>query len=86
MSGCFSLGPMKSLSSAQYKQYQSAWQTFNNVWDYNIQVSTIIGSNPSANISYYRFTGNIELQHYRQGQILHSIAYPTSNWNSVGTG
>lgn len=86
MSGCFSLGPMKSLSFAQYKQYQAAWQVFNDVWDYNIQVSTIVGTNPNTKLSYYRFTDSVELQQYRQGQMLHSIAYPTSNWNSIGTG
>jgi hypothetical protein len=84
--GCFSLGPVTGLSQTQYQTSRTAWAKFNDVWGYNAQVSTIIGCNATANVSYYRFVDNKELQQYRQGQLLHSIAYPTSNWNSIGSG
>jgi hypothetical protein len=84
--GCFKLGPITGLTQSQYQKYKIAWSKFSDVWSYNSQVSTIIGSNPSAVISYYRFTDNNEIQQYRQGQFLHSIVYPTSNWNSIGSG
>lgn len=87
MSGnCFSLGPMRGLSFSQYKQYQAAWQIFNQVYTYNANVSTIMGINPTAQLSYWRFVDTREIQQYRQGQNLHTIAYPSSNWTSIGTG
>jgi hypothetical protein len=83
---CFSLGPILGLSHAQYQNYRTAWFKFNDVLSYNARVSTIIGSNPRADVSYYRFANNMETQQYRQGQALHSIVYPASNWNSIGSG
>ena len=84
--GCFSLGPLRGLSFADYQTKRAAWNTFENVYNYNVSVSTIIGTNPTASISYYRFADSAEIQQYRQGQSLHSLAYPRSNWNSIGTG
>ena len=84
--GCFSLGPLRGLSFADYQTKRMAWNVFEDVYKYNAQVSTIIGTNPTASISYYRFVDNAEIQQYRQGQSLHSLAYPTSNWDSIGTG
>lgn len=87
MSGaCFSLGPLRGLSFGDYKTKKAAWNVFKDVYNYNAQVSTIIGTNPSASISYYRFADSLEIHQYRQGQSLHSLAYPTSNWDSIGTG
>ena len=84
--GCFSLGPMTGLSFSQYKQYQLAWGVFNQVYAYNANVSTIMGSNPSARLSYWRFADSAEIAQYRQGQQLHTLAYPNSNWTSIGSG
>ena len=83
---CFSLGPIVGLTHSQYQNYRMSWFKFNSVLSYNAQVSTIIGNDPSADISYYRFANNIEIQQYRQGQSLHSIVYPNSNWDSIGSG
>ena len=79
-------GPQIGLSSSQLLIYKTAWNTFNNVYTYNAQVSTIVGSNPSAYVSYYRFANAVEIEQYRQGQLLHSITFPTSNWDSIGSG
>jgi hypothetical protein len=83
---CFSPGPLKGLTISQYNNYKQAWNKFNDVYNYNSQVSTIIGADPVARVSYYRFATMAEMQQYRQGQSLHSITYPTSNWDSIGTG
>ena len=87
MSGlCFSLGPQTGLSFGQYITAKQGWYIFETVWGYNTNISTILAANPSAAVSYWRFENSAQLEQYRQGQQLHSIAYPASNWNSVGTG
>ena len=78
-------GPQIGLSSSQLLQYRTSWATFNNIYNYNASVSTIIAANPTAAISYYRFSSAVETEQYRQGQYLHSMTYPNSNWNSIGT-
>jgi hypothetical protein len=81
--GCFSL-PIKGLSIRQYDIYKKSWNTFDKIQSYNAQVSTLIGLNPTASVSYWRFANGDEKGQYIQGQYLHQQAYPGSNFNSIG--
>jgi len=81
--GCFSL-PIKGLSIRQYDIYKKSWNTFDKIQSYNEQVSTIMASNPTAQVSYWRFENGDEKGRYIQGQYLHQQAYPGSNFNSIG--
>ena len=57
---------------------------YDKIQTYNAQVSTIVGSNPTASVSYWRYASGDEKAQYIQGQYLHQQAYPGSNFNSIG--
>ena len=78
--------PTRGLTIRQYEAYKTAWNTFETVYTYNAQVSTIMGSNPTASVSYWRFQSGDEKGRYIQGQFLHQQTYPKSNFDSIGSG
>lgn len=75
------------LSQVVFRGYQDAWNTFNRVQIYNINVSTarsqaVAQGNPSSQL-YYQFADFQEKSKYTNGRALHIRRYPNSNWAPV---
>ena len=82
---CFDLSGFKYMGQIQLLQYQTAWNTFNQVQTYNSNVSTLRATNNTKypNLMYYQFFSQQEKASYTTGQFLHQQRYPQSNWNSI---
>ena len=77
---CFDASGFKFLPQGIYLTYQSQWATFERIYYYNSNVSTLMAQG-NSNTSYYQFVSNTEQTSYLNGLQLHTIRYPTSNWN-----
>lgn len=78
---CFDLSGFSGLSQGLFHTYLSRWNTFEQIYYYNSNVSTL-KSNGISGISYYNFRNGAEQTDYRAGQLLHTQRYPNSNWVS----
>jgi len=78
---CFDASGFKFLPYATYLTYQSQWTTFERIYYYNSNVSTLQAMGDTT-ITYYQYPNNTEKTAYLNGLQLHTIRYPTSNWTS----
>ena len=72
-----------SLPNAIYLRYRTDWNLFDSVQASNVQVSTMLQSNPSLGISYVTLSSYAQINSFVNGRMLHIRAYPDSNWNLV---
>jgi hypothetical protein len=70
------------LSQVVYRGYQDAWNTFNRIQTYNINVSTMKATGTTG-IYYYQFADFTEKGQFTNGRALHIRRYPNSNWDPV---
>jgi hypothetical protein len=78
---CFDASGIRFLPQSIYMTYQSQWATFDRIFYFNSNISTLRGQGDS-NQSYYQFKTTKEYIAYTAGQQLHAQRYPTSNWTS----
>jgi hypothetical protein len=78
---CFDASGFKFLPQGTYLTYQSQWTTFERIYYFNSNVSTLKAQG-NTDISYYQFPTVVEKTAYLNGEQLHTIRYPTSNWTS----
>jgi hypothetical protein len=72
-----------TLNQSQKLKYQSAWNDYNRIQEFNSNVSTLRVLSNDNTLLYYTFVSYAEKDSFRQGQFLHQQIYKTSNWNSV---
>jgi len=79
---CCDLSGFTPLSDSQVYQYRNDWNTFERIQAFNSNVSTqhALGN---LNVYYYTYVSNAEKNSFTKGQLLHSVRYPTSNWDVV---
>ena len=82
MSSYCDLSGFKFLTFAQKQEYQCAFQIFDNVQNFNSNVSTL-RSQGQTGLTYYQFISNVEKTKFTQGRMLHIQSYPNSNWDVV---
>ena len=76
-----------SLPNSIYLRYRADWNLFDRVQASNVQVSTMLQSNPTLSISYVTLGSYADINSFVNGRMLHIRAYPDSNWDPVpGTG
>jgi hypothetical protein len=78
---CFDASGFKFLPQGIYLSYQSQWATFERIYYFNSNISTVRKQGDS-NAMYYQFLTGTEKTDYLNGQQLHTLRYPTSNWDS----
>jgi hypothetical protein len=78
---CFDASGFQFLPQGIYHTYQSQWATFERIYTFNSNVSTLQGQG-NSNVSYYQFQNGTEKSAYLNGQMLHTVRYPNSNWDS----
>jgi hypothetical protein len=61
--------------------YRQEWNTFERIWNHNVAVSTA-HSQGNLTPTYYGYETCMEQTSYLNGQQLHTIRYPNSNWES----
>ncbi len=76
------LSGFKFLTFGQKTEYQRAWQLFDNIQNYNSNVSTLRFQGQQT-LVYYQFISGEERTKFQQGRFLHIQAYPNSNWPYV---
>jgi hypothetical protein len=76
------LSGFKFLNYAQKTEYQRAFQLFDNIQNYNSNISTL-RSGGNLTLTYYQFISNVEKTKFLQGRFLHIQSYPNSNWDFV---
>ena len=66
-------------------RYQNDWNTFDRIQTFNSNVSTLraTGITGTTNISYYTYVNYVEKTSFQNGQMLHTLYLPNSNWNTV---
>ena len=62
--------------------YRNDWNTFNRIQAFNSNVSTLRSAGEQG-ISYYTYVNYAEKESFRNGQQLHTLYLPNSNWNVV---
>jgi hypothetical protein len=76
------LSGFKFLTFSQKTEYQRAWQIFDNVQNYNSNVSTLRSAGEQT-LTYFQFISGEEKTKFLQGRLLHIQSYPNSNWDFV---
>jgi hypothetical protein len=76
------LSGFKFLTFSQKTNYYQAYRFFDEVQDYNSNVSTLRAGGQS-NLTYYQFLFNTDKTKFIQGRLLHIQSYPNSNWDLV---
>jgi len=79
---CFDLSGFTPLTESQVYQFRNDWNTFERIQAFNSNVSTQRASG-ILNVYYYTYVSNIEQNSFTKGQLLHTVRYPTSNWDTV---
>jgi hypothetical protein len=79
---CFDLSGFTPLTESQLYQYRNDWNTFERIQAFNSNVSTQ-HSLGNLKVYYYTYITNEEKNSFTKGQQLHTVRYPTSNWNVV---
>ena len=69
---CLDLSGFLYLSQSQKLQYQQAWNAFNKVQLYNINISTL-RNDGNTTLTYYQFLTNQERTYFIKGQSLHTF-------------
>jgi len=78
---CFDISGFQYLSQGVLLKYQQEWGTFERIYNFNSNVSTL-RSKGNTGLTYYNFFTTEEQAYYINGQQLHVKRYPTSNWDS----
>jgi len=76
------LSGFKFLTFSQKTNYYQAFQFFDQVQDYNSNISTLRAGGQS-NLTYWQFILNTDKTKFTQGRFLHVQSYPNSNWALV---
>ena len=76
------LSGFKFLTFAQKTEYQRAFSLFDNIQNYNSNVSTLRAAGQKQ-LTYYQFISGEEKTKFLQGRFIHIQAYPNSNWDFV---
>jgi len=63
-------------------KYRTDWNTFNRIQTVNSNVSTSKAQG-IAGLSYYTYINSAERNSFINGQSLHTLYLPNSNWNTV---
>ena len=79
---CFDLSGFTPLIASQLFQYRFDWNNFERIQTFNSNVSTLRDAG-NTTLRYYNYLTNAEQNSFTKGQLLHTLRYPTSNWNSV---
>ena len=79
---CFDLSGFTPVPNSILNQYRFDWNTFERIQTLNSNVSTI-RSGGNKTVYYYNFITNQEKNSFLKGQVLHTVRYPNSNWDSV---
>lgn len=78
---CFDASGIQFLPQSLYLTYQSQWATFERIYNFNSNISTLQGQG-TLNLHFYQFKNGVEQTDYLKGQFLHTTRYPNSNWDS----
>jgi hypothetical protein len=70
-----------ALPQGVLNKYSSDWNTFERIQAYNSNVSTLRAHGEKK--TYYTYKNYTEKYAFTNGQYLHTLYYPTSNWNIV---
>jgi hypothetical protein len=65
-----------------YVKYKTDWNTFERIQAFDSNVSTVRATS-TTNLSYYTFVDYVEKNSFKNGQYLHVLYLPNSNWNVV---
>ena len=78
----FDLSGLLALPQSTKVLYQSYWNNFERVQNYNWGISTMRAQGDKTQ-TYYVFSGHTEINYYTIGRTLHISRYPMSNWTPV---
>ena len=65
-----------------FLKYKTDWNKFEQVQAFDSNVSTLRSAG-TTNISYYTFADYVERASFKNGQYLHLLYLPNSNWDLV---
>jgi len=65
-----------------YVKYKTDWNTFERIQAFDSNVSTVRATS-TTNLSYYSFVNYVERASFKNGQYLHVLYLPNSNWDLV---
>jgi hypothetical protein len=77
---CFDVSGFTGLNQGTMNIYKSNWVTFEKIFYFDSNVSTLHGTGNQEPL-YYTYLTQDEKTNYLNGQQLHTKRYPTSNWN-----
>lgn len=77
---CFEGATFKGLTDGLRKKYQYYWNTFETIFKFDVNVSTM-KSVERIPLTYWTYESDQQKLAYRNGEMLHIRVYPTSNWN-----
>ena len=71
-----------ALPQTVFLKYKTDWNNFERIQAFDSNISTQ-RSNGSTNLSYYHFVDYAERNSFKNGQSLHVLYIPNSNWDVV---
>lgn len=78
---CFDGSGFLGLPDGTRRLYESYWNTFQTIFLYDVQVSTLRGGPEKLPLTYWTYTSGQERVAYINGRSLLVKRYPNSNWN-----
>ena len=78
---CFDGSGFLGLPDATRLLYKSYWDTFEQIFAYDVNVSTLRGGPDKLPLTYWTYLTNQERVAYINGRSLHVKRWPNSNWN-----
>lgn len=77
---CFDANGFLGLPQGVRIKYETWWNTFEKIFAYDVNVSTLRGRDKTP-LTYWTYTTFQEKTDYTNGRLLHMKRYPDSNWN-----